>query len=187
MWFLTFDILSHEVFTHLPLPNCSHGSSCATKQQASWIIPSTVQCYTTVLYTGTDVRSMRGTTGLELGDNGLHKHHADELPFICSFEFSSILDSRCAMEAWTGDWCSIWSRFVSAVRLHLILQCHPAKGKLGAQAECSSYRSFYYGVYNQYKSFICLDLIIKNRKILIKMYFKWWTATKLVWTRYQNY
>jgi hypothetical protein len=46
---------------------------------------------------------------------------------------------------------------------------------------------FYYGVYNQYESFICLDLMVKNREILIEMYYKWWTSTKLVWVRYQNY
>jgi hypothetical protein len=35
-------------------------------------------------------------------------------------------------------------------------------------------------VYNQYESFICLDLMVKNRKISIKRYFKWWISTKLV-------
>jgi hypothetical protein len=37
------------------------------------------------------------------------------------------------------------------------------------------------------ESFICLDLMIKNRKVSIERYFKWWTSTKLVWVRYQNY
>jgi hypothetical protein len=27
---------------------------------------------------------------------------------------------------------------------------------------------------------ICLDLIVKNRKIFIEGYFKWWTSIKLV-------
>jgi hypothetical protein len=46
---------------------------------------------------------------------------------------------------------------------------------------------FCYGVSNQYESFIYLDLMIKNREIPIERYFKWWTSTKLVWIRYQNY
>jgi hypothetical protein len=32
---------------------------------------------------------------------------------------------------------------------------------------------FCYSVYNQCESFICLDLMIKNRVIPIKRYFKW--------------
>jgi hypothetical protein len=32
---------------------------------------------------------------------------------------------------------------------------------------------FYYGVYNQCESFICLDLMVKNREVPIKRYFKW--------------
>jgi hypothetical protein len=32
---------------------------------------------------------------------------------------------------------------------------------------------FCYGVYNHCESFICLDLMVKNRKISIKRYFKW--------------
>jgi hypothetical protein len=39
---------------------------------------------------------------------------------------------------------------------------------------------FYYGVYNQCESFICLDLMVKNREISIERYFKWWIRTKLV-------
>jgi hypothetical protein len=39
---------------------------------------------------------------------------------------------------------------------------------------------FCYGVYNQCKSFICLDLMVKNKEILIESYFKWWISTKLV-------
>jgi hypothetical protein len=35
-------------------------------------------------------------------------------------------------------------------------------------------------VYNQYVLFIYLDLIVKNREIIIERYFKWWTSTKLV-------
>jgi hypothetical protein len=35
-------------------------------------------------------------------------------------------------------------------------------------------------VYNQRETFIYLDLIVKNRKILIEKYFKWWTNIKLV-------
>jgi hypothetical protein len=46
---------------------------------------------------------------------------------------------------------------------------------------------FCYGVYNQCESFIYLDLMVKNMKVPIKRYFKWWTSTKLVWARYQNY
>jgi hypothetical protein len=38
---------------------------------------------------------------------------------------------------------------------------------------------FCYSVYNQCESFICLDLIVKNRELLIERYFKW-TSTKLV-------
>jgi hypothetical protein len=41
-------------------------------------------------------------------------------------------------------------------------------------------KEFCYGVYNQYKLFIYLDLIVKNRKISIEMYFKWWINIKLV-------
>jgi hypothetical protein len=36
-------------------------------------------------------------------------------------------------------------------------------------------------MYNQYESFIYLDVIVKNREIPIEMYFKWWISTKLVW------
>jgi hypothetical protein len=39
---------------------------------------------------------------------------------------------------------------------------------------------FCYGVSNQYESFICLDLMVKNREVPIERYFKWWTNTKLV-------
>jgi hypothetical protein len=39
---------------------------------------------------------------------------------------------------------------------------------------------FCYGVYNQCELFIYLDLMVKNRKILIESYVKWWTSTKLV-------
>jgi hypothetical protein len=46
------------------------------------------------------------------------------------------------------------------------------------------YFEFCYDVYNQYEPFIYLDLMVKNRKVPIEMYFKWWTSTKLVWTRY---
>jgi hypothetical protein len=42
-------------------------------------------------------------------------------------------------------------------------------------------------VYNQYESFIYINLTVKNRKISIVRYFKWWTSIKLVLTRYQNY
>jgi hypothetical protein len=48
-------------------------------------------------------------------------------------------------------------------------------------------REFCYGVCNRCESFICLDLIVKNREVPIKKYFKWWTSTKLVWVKYQNY
>jgi hypothetical protein len=46
---------------------------------------------------------------------------------------------------------------------------------------------FCYDVSNQYESFICLDLMVKNREIPIERYFKWWSSIKLVWVRYQNY
>jgi hypothetical protein len=46
---------------------------------------------------------------------------------------------------------------------------------------------FCYGVYNQRELFICLDLMVKNREIPIKMYFKLWINIKLVWVSYQNY
>jgi hypothetical protein len=46
---------------------------------------------------------------------------------------------------------------------------------------------FYYSVYNQRGPFICLDLIVKNSELHIERYFKWWTSTKLVCVRYQNY
>jgi hypothetical protein len=42
-------------------------------------------------------------------------------------------------------------------------------------------------MYNQYESFIYLDLMIKNNEVPIKRYFKWWIRTKLVWVKYQNY
>jgi hypothetical protein len=32
--------------------------------------------------------------------------------------------------------------------------------------------------------FIYLDLMVKNRKIPIERYFKWWISTKLVWANY---
>jgi hypothetical protein len=32
---------------------------------------------------------------------------------------------------------------------------------------------FCYGMYNQCESFICLDLIVKNREVPIERYFKW--------------
>jgi hypothetical protein len=41
-------------------------------------------------------------------------------------------------------------------------------------------KEFCYGVYNQYESFICLDLMVKNMEVSIERYFKWWTGTKLV-------
>jgi hypothetical protein len=41
-------------------------------------------------------------------------------------------------------------------------------------------QEFCYSVYNQYVLFIYLDLIVKNREIIIERYFKWWTSTKLV-------
>jgi hypothetical protein len=50
----------------------------------------------------------------------------------------------------------------------------------------SLFTEFCYGMYNQCESFIWLDLMIKNRKISIKRYFKWWNSIKLVWV-YQNY
>jgi hypothetical protein len=36
-------------------------------------------------------------------------------------------------------------------------------------------------VYNQYELFICLDVMVKNIKVSIKWYFKWWINIKLVW------
>jgi hypothetical protein len=39
---------------------------------------------------------------------------------------------------------------------------------------------FFDDVYNQYKSFIWLDLMVKNREVTIERYFKWWTSIKLV-------
>jgi hypothetical protein len=38
-------------------------------------------------------------------------------------------------------------------------------------------------MYNQRELFIYLDLMIKNIKISIERYFKWWTSIKLVWIR----
>jgi hypothetical protein len=43
------------------------------------------------------------------------------------------------------------------------------------------YNEFCYGVYNQRESFIYLDLMIKNRELLIESYFNWLTSTKLVY------
>jgi hypothetical protein len=43
----------------------------------------------------------------------------------------------------------------------------------------SLFTEFCYGMYNQCESFIWLDLMIKNRKISIKRYFKWWNSIKL--------
>jgi hypothetical protein len=34
-------------------------------------------------------------------------------------------------------------------------------------------------MYNQRESFICLDLIVKNRNVAIERYFKWQSNTKL--------
>jgi hypothetical protein len=42
-------------------------------------------------------------------------------------------------------------------------------------------------MYNQYESFIYLDLIVKNREVSIERYFNWWISNKLVRVRYQNY
>jgi hypothetical protein len=42
------------------------------------------------------------------------------------------------------------------------------------------YIEFCYSVYNQYETFICLDLIVKNIEMPIERYFKWWTSIKLV-------
>jgi hypothetical protein len=39
----------------------------------------------------------------------------------------------------------------------------------------------------QSESFIYLDLMVKNRKLRIERYFKWWISNKVVWIRYQNY
>jgi hypothetical protein len=50
-----------------------------------------------------------------------------------------------------------------------------------------NFTEFCYNVYNQRESFICLDLMVKNREIAIERYLKWWISTKLVWVRYQNY
>jgi hypothetical protein len=36
-------------------------------------------------------------------------------------------------------------------------------------------KDFCYGVYNQYESFIYLDLMVKNREVHIGRYFTWWT------------
>jgi hypothetical protein len=41
-------------------------------------------------------------------------------------------------------------------------------------------QEFCYGVYNQCESFIYLDLMVKNREVTIKRYFKWCISTKLV-------
>jgi hypothetical protein len=49
------------------------------------------------------------------------------------------------------------------------------------------FKEFCYGVSNQYELFICVDLMVKNREVALKSYFKWWTSTKLVWVMYQNY
>jgi hypothetical protein len=43
---------------------------------------------------------------------------------------------------------------------------------------------FCYNVCNQCESFIYLDLMVKNRKLPIKRYFKWWSSIKLVWNMY---
>jgi hypothetical protein len=61
-------------------------------------------------------------------------------------------------------------------------------GPLCLQADILQHKyEFCYGVYNQCQSFICLNLMVKNREVPIERYFKWWTSTKLVWVRYQNY
>jgi hypothetical protein len=46
------------------------------------------------------------------------------------------------------------------------------------------FRELCYDVYNQYESFISLDLIVKNSEIHIERYFKWWIGTKLMRVRY---
>jgi hypothetical protein len=46
---------------------------------------------------------------------------------------------------------------------------------------CIGYvQEFCYSVYNQ------CELFLKTG-VPIERYFKWWTGTKLVWVRYQNY
>jgi hypothetical protein len=42
------------------------------------------------------------------------------------------------------------------------------------------FKEFCYSVWNQRKSFICPDLMIKNIEIYIMRYFKWWINIKLV-------
>jgi hypothetical protein len=68
-----------------------------------------------------------------------------------------------------GGCCLPFAFRLANTKLFLFLCCQRTKKN-----------EFCYGVYNQYESFIYLDLIVKNRKIAIKRYFKWWTSIKLV-------
>jgi hypothetical protein len=45
---------------------------------------------------------------------------------------------------------------------------------------------FCFSIINQRESFICSDLMIKNREVSIERYFKWWISIKLVCIMYQN-
>jgi hypothetical protein len=43
--------------------------------------------------------------------------------------------------------------------------------KAGSDFSLAFFLEFCYGVYNQRESFICLDLMVKNRKMPIEKYF----------------
>jgi hypothetical protein len=71
---------------------------------------------------------------------------------------------------------------------HSLETCYEISGITESYLEVSKvFLIVFLHVYNQYESFIWLYLMVKNREILIESYFKWWTSTKLVCARYQNY
>jgi hypothetical protein len=93
--------------------------------------------------------------------------------------FRSLVKSGIRVLVYRYDEIKVQSYFLVIFKLFFLVG-HGGKTK-------SSWEKFYCSVYIQPESFIYLNLMVKNRKISIERYFKWWTSTKLVWTMYQNY
>jgi hypothetical protein len=103
--------------------------------------------------------------------------------------YSGSMSSKCGKPLWT---CSvlyvlvhvfyIWKTCMDTYILYVLVHC-----LLYVEILLCMFYEFCYGVYNQCELFIYLDPMVKNMEIPIERYFKWWSSTKLVWTRYQNY
>jgi hypothetical protein len=76
----------------------------------------------------------------------------------------------------------IWKTCMDTYILYVLVHC-----LLYVENLLCMFYEFCYGVYNQCELFIYLDPMAKNREVPIERYFKWWSSTKLVWIRYQNY